>query len=61
MQYFFNFMKNAGFERAMENKRKQRNINLVTNKKNKIKKCPDNLFPIEVKKTQKLMNKPINQ
>ena len=67
---FFKVMNNAAFGKTIENVRKHRNIKLVTTEKRRhflvsepnyhtTKFFTENLFAIEMRKTQILMNKPV--
>ena len=67
---FFKLMNNVVFGKAMENARKHRYIKLVTTERRRnylvlepnfhtIKFFTENLLPIEMRKTQILMNKPV--
>ena len=68
---FFKLMNNAVFGKAIENLRKQRNIKIVATEwgRNYLVSEPnyyttkiftENLLVIEMRKTQILMNKPVN-
>ena len=68
---FFKLMNNAVFGKAIENLRKQRNIKIVATewRRNYLVSKPnyhttkiftENLLVIEMRKTQILMNKPVN-
>ena len=68
-KYFFKLMNNAVFGKTMENVRKHRNIKLVTTERRRnylvsepnyhtTKFFTENLFAIEIRKTQILTNKP---
>ena len=67
---FFKMMNNAVFRKTMDNVRKQRNIKLVTTerRRNYLVSKPDyrttkffteHLLAIELRKTQRLVNKPV--
>ena len=69
-KYFFKLMNNAVFRKTMKNVRKHRNIKLVTTERRRnylvsepnyhtTKFFTENLFAIEIRKTQILTNKPV--
>ena len=69
-QIFFKMMNNVVFEKTMENKRKHKNMKLLTTERKRnylvskpnyhtIKFFTENLLAVEMKETEIIMNKPV--